>query len=436
MKTYDLIVCGGGMAGAAAAAAAAREGLRVLLVEQYGFLGGMACSALVNPFMLYCTKRGEGENFNWDDTVNDGIFGEIIRRLQKLGGLHSNRMTFNEELLKLVLDRLMREQGVEVLFHSFIAGVERENDRVTAVRVVNKQGEQRLAARYFIDATGDADVARGAGCSFCMGENKSGAHQPATLCFRIGNVDTDVYAPLWGWYDGSYQADSDQCRDLVNHCFERCRAEGRFRTQVPYVSTFAYITPGVIHFNSTRISDALPTDAAAFSRAEMDAREQMYELFCFMKENVPGFEHSNLMMSGAQVGVRESAHITGAYTITQQDISNCVKFPDAIARGSYGVDLHHAKGNGTTQSDVAFGDYYTIPYRALIPDTVANLLVAGRPISATHEAHAAFRVLPICTCIGEAAGTAIALAAQAQKPCNAVDIEILRQLLQSHGALC
>lgn len=436
MKKYDLIVCGGGMAGVAAAVAAAREGLSALIIEQYGFLGGMACAGLVNPFMLYCTKRGEGENFDWSKPVNAGIFAEIVNRLQEMGGLHSNRMTFNEELLKIVLDRLTREKGIEVLFHSFLTSVQVRKDKVTAVKVVHKGGETTLKARYFIDATGDGDVVRKSGCSYHTGDADTGRHQPATLCFRIGNVDTEVYAPVWGWYDGSYRADSDQCRDMVNRCFARLKAQGKIKTQIPFVSTFAYITPGVIHFNSTRVADMLPTDIQAFSRAEMEAREQMYELFCFMKEHVPGFAHSYLMMSAAQIGIRESTHIVGEYTIDREDILRCRKFPDAIARGSYGIDIHHPSGDGTTQVDVAFGDYYTIPYRALVPDKVSNLLVVGRPISATHEAHSALRVLPICTCIGEGAGTAVALAARENLACRQVEPEALRRRLTEHGGLC
>ncbi len=420
----------------AAAVAAARGGMRTLLLEQYGFLGGMACSALVNPFMLYCTKKGDGEDFNWEDPVNAGIFAEIIERLEQMGGLRSNRMTFNEELLKLVLDRLVRESGVEVLFHTFVTGTEVKGDRMRAVTVTGKGGEARYEAGYFIDATGDADLVRSSGCGFQMGQQGTGLHQPMTLCFRIGNVDTDVYAPLWGWYDGSYKADSDRCRDFVNDCFAKAKAKGRFSTAVPYVSTFAYITPGVIHFNSTRVSHVLPTDPQAFSCAEMEAREQMYELFLFMKEEIPGFENSYLMMSGAQIGVRESAHIHGLYTLTAEDIIACRKFEDAIARGSYGIDIHNPAGDGTTQSDVTFGDYYTIPYRALVPDKLDNLLVAGRAISASHEAHAAFRVLPVCTCIGEAAGTAAAQAWRKDLAFREVNVSELRSALTEHGALC
>jgi hypothetical protein len=433
---YDVIVAGGGLAGVAAAIAVARNGYKVLIIEQYGFLGGMAVSAMVNPFMAYCSKYGEGEKFNWDLIANAGIFMTIIEDLQTLGGLHSNRITFHEEFLKLALDRLVRKHSIKVLFESFVIDAELDTGMVRSVLIANKGGVFRIRAGIFVDATGDADLAALAGCPYTVG-NEEGLTQPMTMCFRVMNVDTGVYAPLWGWYDGSYPADSAACRDIVDTRFKAEKAKGTIRNPREDVSTFACCLPGVIHFNSTRIQGVTPMDAEAMSLAEMDAREQVYELFSFMKKNAPGFSESVLLASGAQIGVRESRRITGDVVLNERDILTCRKFPDSIARGTYCIDIHSVKGGESVgrMTDIPYNDYYTIPYAALLPQGVKNLVVAGRPISSTHIAHGAHRVMPICASVGEGAGAAASLAFVSGFDFRNVDIDALHQDLDRNGAL-
>ena len=414
-RRYDMIVAGGGLTGVAAALAAARRGRSVLIVEQYGFLGGAPGHSYVNPFMCHTIVTASGEKV----AVNTGIFTEILTRLDELGGLMPDRSTFNEEILKLVLDRMTLEAGVTSLFHCFVTGVEKKGGKLTAVTVVGKSGEMTLEADYFLDATGDADLAVLAGCPYHLGRDGDSQCQPMTLCFRIGNVDTsgDFYKH-WGG---------------VGTLYKEFQKEGKIKNPREDILMFRTVTEGVIHMNSTRIIRKNPVDSWDVSEAEQEAREQMFELFTFMKEHAKGFENSVLLSAAPQIGVRESRMIDGEYTITVEDILSCRVFEDSVACGAYGVDIHSPDGSGTDLRKLQ-GDYYTLPYRALIPKGVSNLLVAGRCISSTHEAQSAYRVLPICCSLGEGAGLALSIAMENGSDVRDVPIRQLHRYLDENGA--
>lgn len=418
MKKYDIIVAGGGLSGVAAAVSAAKQGAKVLIVEQYGFLGGMAGSALVNPFMSYWLYKKRWVEDNHEKIVNSGIFGEIIEGLRRLGGLHKDEKVFNEEILKIVLDNLVSENGVDVLFHSFLHQAEQKEGRVLSVSVVNKQGEQKLEADYFIDATGDADLSALCGCECRVGREEDGLCSPMTLCFNIINVDYDKVDPK-----------------EIHQKYKEAQKAGKIKNPREDVLRFRHMADNVMHLNSTRVLGTTPMDAEGFSKAEMEGRKQMYELFCFLKENCKGFENIQLLMSGAQIGVRESRRIVGEYTLTAEDVLQAVKFDDSVARGNYPIDIHNPSGTGTLLEDVPYGNYYTIPYRCLLPVGMKNLIVAGRPISSTHEAHASHRVMPISACVGHGAGAAAGLAVHHKCDFSNVDIEQLHQVLDAQGGL-
>lgn len=414
-------VVGGGLSGVAAAVAAAREGADVLLIEREGFLGGMATLALVNPFMSYTTYKGRWDE-DWAHIVNKGIFQSILEEMGAMGGMHPNRVTFNEEILKLVLDGLLKKHGVRVLLHTQLVRALRDGRTLRSVQVVNRSGFARVEANVFIDATGNADLCALAGCACRVGREEDGLCQPMTLCFRVGNVDTETF-------------DAPSVREQMEAKYKELRAAGRIKNPREDILVFPHVCGGVVHFNSTRVVGKSPLDAWEYTEAEMEARAQMYELFRFLKENVAGFENSTLLMSGSQLGIRESRRVVGLYTITQNDLLRAVKFEDSVARGTYPVDIHNPSGTGTVLHDIPYGDYYTIPYRALIPAETDNLLVCGRPISSTHEAHAAYRVMPICCCIGEGAGTAASLALQQKVAVNEVRSRDIHALLDQNGAL-
>ncbi len=412
MKKYDLLVTGGGFAGVCAAIAAAREGLSVLLCDAGGALGGAAAGNLVNPFMPYSTTA-EGERLE----LTRGIFRTIVNNLREAGAIRGD--VFHEEYLKLILDRMTREAGVDVLFHSLLTGVKREGARLVSLTFQGKSGPFEIEAAEFIDATGDADLAFLAGCPFRLGREKDSLCQPMTLCFRVAGVDKEAYRLH---------------KSEINPLYNRFRAEGKIKNVRENVLIFDNLVPGVLHFNSTRVVKLNPTDPLDLSRAESDAREQMFELFRFMKENIPGFENSEIAFSAPSIGVRESRMILGEHVLTEEELKACTRFPDAIAAGNYDIDIHNPEGSGTSHYYFPAGTYYTIPYRSLVPLGLDNLLVGGRCISATHEAQASIRIMPICASTGEAAGVGAAVAFRSGKPVSEADTDEIRRILLENGA--
>lgn len=414
MKHYDLIVVGGGLSGVAAAYAAAREDLRVLLIEKSGYLGGAACNNYVNPFMPYKIRK-DGEATE----LNRGLFLDLLASLEELGGLHTNRATFNEEILKIVLDRKMAEVGVEVLLHATLIEATVDNRKIKHVVVAHRSGRTGFSSDYFIDATGDANLTFLAGASYKIGREEDELCQPMTLCFRIAGVDTEkVFAT------GAE----------INRLYNEAQEAGKIKNPRENVLKFAHMSAGVLHLNSTRIIKRSPLDPVDLSIAEREAREQMLELYLFLKNNIEGFENSTLLASAPEIGVRESRMVVGDYEITAEDLLNSIEFADTIAVGNYGVDIHSPDGTGTVIKHLEPGKYYSIPYRALIPQDLDNMLVAGRCISSTHEAQSAYRVMPICCNIGEAAGMAISIV-KAGENVRMANMDLLHDMMEKYDLI-
>lgn len=406
MKTYDVIVVGGGFAGCAAAIAAARAGASVLLLEKSNALGGAAVNSLVHPFMPNATLV-DGQMF----ALSQGIFQEICAQLPG-GKLH-------DETLKLLLNRMVLDAGVGILFHAVVIDAVRCEKRLERVIVFAQGRRYAFAARFFIDTTGDANLTAMAGFPFRVGRAQDGLCQPMTLCFRIGNID---------------MAQFEQDRAAMQSAYAKGLSEGRFRNPREDILYFETCADGVLHFNTTRVVRCDPTDLFDLTRAEIEAREQAAELFDFLKNGFAAFRRSVLLTTAAEIGIRESRMIDGLYQLTGADLMACKRFPDAIAAGNYDIDIHNPEGSGTSHYYFPAGKFYTIPYRCLIPVGSENLLVAGRCISADHEAQASIRIMPIVCCLGEAAGTASALALREDVPVHAVEIPALQETLSKNGA--
>jgi hypothetical protein len=402
----QVLVAGGGAAGIAAAVAAARRGASTLLIERYGFLGGMATAGLVNPFMMW--EPGA-------EPLVGGIFQEMLDRMAALGGYSCPRQpnAFDPEVFKAVADELCLEAGVELRLHTVVTSATVRNARVSSVRTESKSGAERRRARVYIDCTGDADLAYRAGVQCDYGRAEDGMAQPMTLNFRMANVDVERMPP----------------KDEINRLYDAAKAEGRVSCPRENVLFFYAIQPGVVHFNTTRVTGKSGVDAGDLTSAEIEARRQARELVSFLVSSVAGFENAYLQQTAAQIGIRETRRIRGEYTLTADDVLAARKFPDGIARCSYPIDIHSPTGAGTIIRDVPRGDHYEIPYRCLVPIGVDNLLVAGRCVSATHEAQASLRVMPQCFAMGEAAGTAAALAVERSIPPREVDGHELRAVL-------
>ncbi len=418
-KKWDLIVVGGGMTGVAAAVSARRQGLEVLILEKSGFLGGAAGTMLINPFMPYTTTV-DGERF----LLSRGFFTEMRQLLSDVHGYRQGDIKaagsedIHEEYVKLAFDRLVAREGVQPLFHATLCGVVKEGETLKAVKVVTKAGVLTFEARYFIDCTGDADLAVMAECPFQLGREDN-LCQPMTLCFRIGNVDLEKYR---------------ENRPLMQQKYKEFQAEGKIKNPRENVLVFNTLVDGMLHFNTTRVVRHNPTDPLDVTNAEITAREQMFEMYHFLRDNIPGFEKSQLLYSAGEIGVRESRMIVGEYVLNQDDLVSCTKFDDAIAAGNYDIDIHNPEGAGTSHYYFPAGTWYTIPYRSLQPKNADNLLVAGRCVSATHEAQASIRVMPIVTTLGEAAGTAAAVAAKHNVGVKDIDVKELQTILTDNGA--
>lgn len=414
MKKFDVLVAGGGFAGTAAAISAARGGKKVMLFDKFNAPGGAAAVNLVTPFMPYWTINKER---NKREYLTGGIFSEIVGKLRELGAMEGDDK-FSDEYLKLVLNRMIKEAGVTVLYHAYLKDVEKEGKSIKSVTVSALGQDIKIAADTFIDATGDGVLSYLAGCSFMLGRNEDNLCQPMTLCFRVANVDV-----------GRFYAEMPEMQKL----YKEKQSSGEIRNPRENILTFVVPAKGIIHFNTTRVVKLNPTDPFDVTEAEFAAREQVFELFDLLKASFSSMKDADLIMTAAGIGVRESRMIEGEHILTANDLKECTKFPDSVARGNYDIDIHNPEGTGTSHYYFAPGEYYTIPYRSLTVKDADNLLVAGRCISADHEAQASIRIMPICASTGEAAGIAASLAPGGNV--KEVDIKALRERLTASGAL-
>jgi hypothetical protein len=410
MYDMDVLIAGGGPGGLAAAVAAARNGANTLLVERYGFLGGMATAGLVNPYMTYWAGK---------EQIIEGIHQEICDRLTAMGAYgKSSRTAFDPEAFKYIADRMCEDAGVHVLLHTILTDVSVSDNRIECVEIAGKSGKQSAKAKIFIDATGDADISFMAGAACEKGRVEDGLMQPMTLNFRVCKVDISRM-PNW---------------EERNALYDHAKAEGRVDCPRENVLLFLTTREGEVHFNQTRITHADGTSSEDLTRAEIEGRRQAWQFLEFLRSDVPGFEDAEIQVSGPQVGMRETRRVIGDYLLTEEDVLTARKFPDCIARGSYDIDIHNPEGSGTVIKRLKPGESYDIPYRCLTPKGIDNLLIAGRPISATHEAHSSLRIMPICIAIGQAAGAAAALSVKSEVIPRKLNIQQLQSTLRSQGA--
>jgi hypothetical protein len=438
----DVLVVGGGPAGIGAALGAARAGARTVLVERYGFLGGNATAALVMPLMSFHTQQPTFElhgvtnllphDHGPGHSVIAGALQELTERLVAAGGALAPTLEtgyvvpFDPEVFKLVAMELLDEAGVELLFHALASGLVGTRVR-DGVVFETKSGPVVVKARVVVDCSGDADVAAQAGARFEIGRDPDGLVQPMTLMFRMGEFVRTAFAAY-------VEAHPDQWRgvhglwDLVRQAAEA----GELDLTREDILFFATPHESEVSVNSTRVTRVLGTDVWDLTCAEMESRRQMRQLVRFLQRYVPGFEKAYALQSGVTIGVRETRRVLGAYCLTADDLLQARKFDDVIARGTYPVDIHNPEGKGTVLKRIPPGEAYDIPLRCLIPLGVDDLLVAGRGISGTHEAHSSFRVMPISVATGQAAGVCAALSARLDQaprvlPVSAVQEELLRQ---------
>lgn len=414
---YDVVVCGGGPAGLIAAIAAARGGARTALVERYGFLGGMATAGLVAPISVF--------NYNGRRII-DGIPWEFVERLAEIGGAEEEKplgnITFSPEKYKIVAQRMLLEAGVTLYFHSYLTGCRTEEGRITHIVVENKNGAEAIAARYFIDATGDADLAHQAGVPM---QPAGATLQPASLIFMLGGVDTDALPMLRHSQQGVNYHDL-----AIRETLERLRQT----QEVPLFGGPWYcgvLSKGVVLLNMTRTQVDMADNREA-TAAECLLREHVQVFTELLRQHVPAFRNATLLATATQTGVRETRRIKGFHTLTGEEYLHAVDFPDAISRGCHPVDIHAA--SSTQQRCEFLKEAAFIPYRTLIAPDFPNLLVAGRSFSADAVASASVRVQASVMGLGQAAGAAAAQCVRTGVDVAEVDVEQLRKTLIEYGA--
>ena len=441
----DVLIIGGGPAGVCAAISAARFGASTVLVEESGFCGGMATRGLVGPFMTCYDADGS-------EMIIRGLFEEIVDRMvasgfaihpaEVMGGTaftswikvgHDHVTPFEAEGLKLILDEMLMEAGVKVLYHTTFLQPSMDEKKITGAVVASKSGIQGISAKVVVDATGDGDVAYRCGAEYEMGNEELGLMQPATMFFRISNVDTDkVEADIQANLHNFYRKEGVNYRSFHWRVTE-ARENGDWSMDRVSIGLFRMPKKDEWCVNTSRIMNVHSTDSESLTKAEILGRKQVDEILNFLRKYVPGCEDARLKSTASYIGIRESRHIKGEYRLTAEDLLSAKVPEDSILIAANSVDVHGRFGPKSNEYTPINGSYYGVPYRSLIPLGIDGLLLAGRCISADSTAAGAIRVMPPCMAMGQAAGTAAAMAAKQNIPVRDVEISLLQEQLKNNG---
>ncbi|MCP3460966.1 FAD-dependent oxidoreductase [Bradyrhizobium sp. CCGUVB23] len=424
---YEVVVLGGGPAGIVAAASAARAGRRTLLIERYGFLGGMGTAAGVTNF---CGLHGNVHGRH--HRLVQGMASELLARIDRLDGLNEPHLilgkvfaqAYDTAAYKIAADDLLASHKVDILFHALGAGVVMgDARRIDALMVETKAGRQAVRAEIFIDCSGDGDLAVWAGAPYEVGDEHGHPLYPSMM-FRLNGIDPDRAGEAWR----TIPQLMEKALAAGTHSFPRKSAIVRpQRHGIEWRVNFTQIAREDGH----AINGIEPDD---LTRGEIDGRRQALAAFEFLR-TVPGFEKSYIVDLPPQLGIRETRRITGGYQLSGEDVLACASFEDSIGVNGWPIEAH-------VPGDVVFTfppipesrGYNELPYRMLVPEGVDNLLVAGRCASMTHEGQSAARVSGACFVMGEAAGSAAALALSGNQIPRDIPVAKLQETLKQQGA--
>ena len=435
LEEVDVLVVGGGPSGIAAAMGAAREGVKTMLVERYGCFGGVISQVGVEGFAWY---RHEG-------TIEaGGVAAEFENMAKEMGGAtkecQSESEALDAEMFKCVADRLVTEAGVIPLFYCFASEAIVENDEIKGIIVEGKSGRQAILAKRVVDCTGDADVAALAGAPFTKRESLS----CVTPLFNVRGVDAEKFQkyieedlkPTYSDWRGAWDMTTDGKEDdmfspYLVAPFKKAIEEGALEKEdhIDYGGSYSTVTREgeVLQLNTVFISGVDCTDVKDLTRAEIDGRKAILKEIDAMRKYIPGFKNARLRNFGMTMGTRESRQIEGLYKLTKEDVQNEARFEDSI-----GIFPEFIDGNGILWLPTT-GRYYQIPYRALVPKKIDNLLVAGRAISGELDAHASFRNMSCCVVTGQGAGVAAAVSVKEDVPAAKVDIKEVQKALEKQN---
>jgi len=424
---FDVVVVGGGPAGIMAAAAAARSGSSVLLIERYGFLGGAGTAGGLSTFCgLHARTYGE------DIRVIRGLADELLDRLGKLDGLNAPHLTiadgiaaqaFDISAYKIAADELVAGSGARILFHAMAVGaVMSAPHRIETVLIESKSGRAAVRGRFFIDASGDGDLASWAGVPWEKAPSIDGMMYPS-LMFRINGVDVRRAGPA-PWR--TVERLMDDAERAGTHAFPRKK---------PIVRPQRNPLEWRANLTQLRRADGGAidgTDVDDLTRGELTGRQQALDAFTFIRDRTPGFEDSYIVDIAPQIGIRETRRIVGPYQLTEDDVLDCADFGDTIGVNGWPVEAHVA-GSVEFRWQRRERGFNQLPFRIITPGTVSNLYVTGRCASMTHGAHAAARVTGPCFVMGEAAGVAASMALSADVAGDAINVPDLQRRLEQRG---
>ena len=446
--SYDTVVCGGGPAGVAAALSARRAGLSVLLVEMQGQLGGIGTSGLVAVWLGGRTGvDGTGDGRYW---VVGGIFREIAERAaaegialiprpdrsqkyQPHGWFHGQLgvgVPFDADRMTMLLDDMVLEAGIDLLFQTQVVAVRMAGNRISQVIVANKSGLQAITAATVIDATGDADVAAMSSCKIRTGRDEDNLMTPATLAFHVSHVDQDELAEY------ITRNEAPRFRKLI----QKLRQQGEWPFPYDIFISLQLNEKGTMLINTSRLVGVDGTDAKSITHGFIDGRRETRQLMEIMRRHFPGFKSAKLKAVASQLGIRETRRIQAEYELTVNDILSMQEFPDTIGLSAYCWDLPDPKKPSyqpfeDKQQQLRKRPYTPIPYRIMVPQPVENLICPGRAVSVERDVLGPLRVMAPVMAMGEAAGLAAAQLISNDSSFAAVDIPALRTALKQRQAI-
>jgi FAD dependent oxidoreductase len=417
----DVLVLGGGPAGFAAAVSAGRLGLKTLLIERTGIIGGVATAGLMS---------------HWTGNTEGPLYEELLQRAKTASedvNYFKDKILRAEQIIdpentKLVMLQMLQEAGVKLRLYSFATDPILEGNQVTGAILQSKSGRSAALAKIVIDATGDGDIAAKAGVEFYLGREGDGKMQPVTVMFKVAGVneETAVYP---GEFEDDFPVPAGNLQEL---------GKKYLKPPIGHVLLYPGSVPGVVTVNMTNSLGVNGLESADLTRAEIECRSQIPEIVSFLKKYVPGYEKCYVIATSSVIGVRETRHFKGLQTLTEADIENAKIFDDwIVTKAHFGFDVHGISGPGLdptgAQNDFVQKNKYTIPFGCFIPENIDGLMLAGRNISGTHKAHSSYRVMPICVNMGQGVAAAAAVCLKHNIEPREVDVKEVQKILIDQG---